>query len=318
MNNPFAVTELYLRPFPELMKKCLPEAQEVQPDYIIHDTAAPWGALIAELLHLPSVGLQTVLLVKTEMLRFYPRQAARAFSLYMAARKETRSIAYTSRTFQPMEHLFPENYVFIGPSIRDRGEHLDFPLDRLGDRPIIYISLGTIFNNRLAFYRTCIEAFADGKYQVVLAVGSHVQLEDLGQIPENFLVDQYVPQLEILSRAALFISHGGLNSVLEALWYGVPMLLFPPKSNDQPWVAECVEKAGAGKSYSKPHITASKLRALAERVLAKPDYAQASKRIGESLHTAGGVSKAADAIEELKRRKNIGQTDAPDVQKLRS
>lgn len=344
MNNPIHVTDLYMRHFPTVMEKCLPEAQTIQPDYIMHDTCTPWGELIAELLQVPSVGLQSVLLVQTKMIWFSLPQLTRTIILCMQARKEARSITevlksvantyhsrprsllesihyngditivYTSRAFQPMQHLFGENFIFIGPSVKDRGEPLDFPLERLGDRPVIYISLGTLFNNRLDFYRTCIEAFADTKYQVVLSIGRQIQVEELGPIPENFLVSQYVPQLLVLARSALFIGHGGLNSVLEALWYGVPLLLFPPKASDQPWVAECAEKAGVGKVYSKSRIAAAKLRSLAESVLANPAYAQKSKRIGKSLHIAGGASKAADAIEELKRRKNIGSAASTHVQ----
>jgi MGT family glycosyltransferase len=341
LDNPFKVCELYFRSFPEIVSKCLPEAREIQPDYIMHDTTIPWGTLIAEQLQVPSVGSQAVLLIKSEMLLFNIPMAAHMMALYMTARQEARSIAhalktvadtyhtqskpilesihyngdltivYTSRAFQPWQHLFKENFVFIGPSISDRNEQLDFPLERLGDRPIIYISLGTLFNKQPDFFRTCLQAFADTDYQVVLSTGRGIHVEELGPLPENFLAAQYVPQLPILSRAALFINHAGINSVLEAFWYGVPMLMFPPTGGDHPWVAQCVAKVGAGKVYRKPRITASKLRSLAESVLTPPSYARASERIGESLHVAGGVSKAADAIEELKRRKNISRNTDP-------
>ncbi|GCE07680.1 macrolide family glycosyltransferase [Dictyobacter aurantiacus] len=334
VGNPLKVMDLYLKPLPDLMEKCLPEAREIQPDYIIHDAAIPWGAMIAELLQVPAVGSQAVLLIKSKMLLFNPSQAFRMMSFFIEARKEARAIdavlktvaqkyqlkpktgleaihydgditlAYTSRAFQPMEHLFEENFIFVGPTVEDRGEQIDFPLEQLGDRPLIYISLGTIFNNHPDFYRMCLEAFANTKYQVVLSTGRWVQPEDLGPLPENFLAGQYVPQLQVLSRAALFISHGGMNSAMEAMWYGVPLLLVPAWG-DQFWIAQHIEKLGAGKVCLPSRITASRLRSLAEEVLSQPAYAQVSKRIGKSLQAAGGAKKAADAIEDLKLRKNI-------------
>jgi MGT family glycosyltransferase len=333
-DNPFKVMNVYLSPLQALMEKCVPEAQAIQPDYIIHDTSIPWGSFIAELLQVPSVGSQAVLLIKSNMLLSNISQAVRMMSFYMNARKEASAIdtlvktvakqyhvqakpllesihyngdltiVYTSRAFQPMEHLFDKSFVFIGSSVEERGESFDFPLEQLDGHPVIYISFGTIFNKQPEFYRTCLAAFGDTPYKVVIATGPLVQIDELGPLPANFLVDEYVPQSHILPRTALFISHGGINSVMEALWHSVPLLMFPVWG-DQFWTAQHTEKLGAGKVQKNLRITASRLRALAESVLSQPSYAQASKRLGESLHTAGGVSRAADAIEELKQRKHI-------------
>jgi MGT family glycosyltransferase len=344
-DNPFKLIACYLRPFPVLMEKCLPEAQALQPDYIIHDTTAPWGSRIAEILQVPSVGSQAVLLLQNQMLLFNIPQAFRFVTLALQARKETDklvrmlksvastyhlkakslqnsvlclgdlTIAYTSRAFQPMERFFNERFLFIGPSTRDRGECLDFPLEQLEDRRVIYISLGTIFNNQPGFYRMCLEAFGNTKYQVVMPIGKQLRVEDLGPLPDNFLVCPYVPQLQVMSQANLYIGHGGLNTVLEALWYGVPMQLFP-QGADQYWVAQRVKQLGAGEASNRLPASAAKLRAQAEQVLTQPAYAQASRQIGESLHTAGGVSKAADVIDEFKRSRKIGQTTTTDDQDL--
>lgn len=342
-DNPFKVMHTYLSPLQELMEKCVPEAQAIGPDYIIHDTTIPWGSFIAELLQVPSVGSQAVLLIESKMLLSSPAQAVRMLSYFMGARKEAGAIdaltkrvarqyhvhpkpllesihyngdltiVYTSRAFQPMEQLFDERFVFIGPSIEARGERFEFPLEQLDGKPVIYISFGTIFHNQPAFYRACLQAFADTPYQVVIAIGPLVSKDELGPLPANFLIDRYVPQFRILPRASLFISHGGINSVVEALWHGVPMLMFPVWG-DQYWVAQHVSKLGAGKVLKHLRVSASELRALAESVLSQPSYAQASQRLGESLQAAGGVSKAADAIEEFKRRMHIlPQTDSHSI-----
>ena len=119
---------------------------------------------------------------------------------------------------------------------------------------LYYISLGTLFNEHPEFYRHCFAAFANSMYQVVLSVGHKTPLSSLGDIPPKFIVQNYVPQLEILQRANVFISHGGMNSVSEALYYGVPLLVIP-QSADQPWVAKRVAQLGAGKLLPRTRAT---------------------------------------------------------------
>jgi MGT family glycosyltransferase len=115
---------------------------------------------------------------------------------------------------------------------------------------------------------------------------------------KNFLVQNEVPQLEILQRAALFISHGGMNSVSEALFYGVPLIVIP-QAGDQTWVARRVEWLGAGKLLHRSKLHAHSLRRLADEIIANPAFARASARIGTSLRQAGGYISAADEIEQF-------------------
>jgi MGT family glycosyltransferase len=341
LDNPFKVVHTYLAPLEAVMEKCLPEAHELQPDYILHDTSIPWGSFIAELLQVPSIGSQGTLLIKSEMMLFNLPMFTRMLSYYMSARKEASAIdallkkvahkyhitpkpllesihfngdltiVYASRAFQPMQHLFKDNFLFIGPSVEDRGDWHDFPLEQLEDRPVIYISLGTLFNKRLDFYKTCLKAFAGTQYKVVISTGQWIEAEELGPLPENFMIGRYLPQLHILSRTVLFISHGGINSVLEALWYGVPLLLLP-QWGDQYWIAQHIQKLGAGKAYTKKSgLTASRLYSLATTMLSQPAYTEKSKRLGESLQAAGGARKAADAIEALlQQKKQLPQKDS--------
>jgi MGT family glycosyltransferase len=86
----------------------------------------------------------------------------------------------------------------------------DEALDR--DKPLVYISLGTLFNAQPEFYRRALAAFAHGRYQVVLSVSCKTPISSLGAIPSHVIVQPSVPQLDILQRAALFITHGGMNS----------------------------------------------------------------------------------------------------------
>src|SRR5262249_40511123 len=141
---------------------------------------------------------------------------------------EPLTIVFIPKAFQPEGDTFDQRYIFVGPSILQRHENNNFPLDKLSNElPILYISLGTVFNNQPNFFKLCFEAFGKQPWQVVLSIGRYVDPTALGPIPDNFLVSSYVPQLEILPRTQVFVTHGGMNSTMESLYYGVPMVVIP-------------------------------------------------------------------------------------------
>jgi MGT family glycosyltransferase len=123
----------------------------------------------------------------------------------------------------------------------------------------------------------------------------------LGPAPPNFEVLAFAPQLEVLREASLFLTHGGMNSVSEALWNEVPLLVFP-QHGDQHLVAARVAELGAGLTLRPPDIEPHKLRELAGRVLTEPSFRDGARRISASFHAAGGVLRAADAILAWSRR----------------
>ena len=211
------------------------------------------------------------------------------------------NIVYTAKQFQPFADMLDDTFKFVGPSIAPRSDTVPFPFDTLGDMPIIYISLGTVFNDKAGFYRTCCEAFANSGRKVVLAVGERTNMAALGTIPDNFVVRAFVPQLELLQRAALLVTHGGMNSVSEALIYGVPLLVIP-QTADQFLVGRRVQQLGAGRTLHRGSVTAQKLRSAAEEILAQPAYARASLRLGKSLGPPDGYLRAADEIQMFKRK----------------
>ena len=164
---------------------------------------------------------------------------------------------------------------------------------------MIYLSLGTVHTNT-AFYRTCFKAFADYPAQFVLAVGKHTNIAELGVIPSNFIVRTFVPQLEILQHADVFITHGGINSVHEGLYYGVPLILIPHQF-EQLLNARCVTARDAGliidDQIHNKSVTAETLRQSLQEVLANPHYAENAKRIQKILQGTGGFQQAADVIQ---------------------
>jgi len=88
--------------------------------------------------------------------------------------------------------------------------HGQFDFSKVDTGNLIYISLGNVFNQAVDFYKLCFAAFANTKYTVILSVGTQTQIEELGDIPKNLIVRNYVPQLEVLQHAKLFVTHGGM------------------------------------------------------------------------------------------------------------
>jgi MGT family glycosyltransferase len=224
--------------------------------------------------------------------------------LDMFTNRAMLNIVYTTRQFQPFAEVLDDSFKFVGPSIVTRSHTVSFPFDALGETPVIYISLGTVFNDKADFYRTCFEAFADSDRQVVLSVGKWTDIAALGTVPGNFIVQRFVPQLELLQRTALLVTHGGMNSVSEALYFGVPLVVIP-QSADQNLVGQRIEQLGAGKKIRMTRVNAQALRDIAEEILAQPTYQQASAQLGKSFGQPEGYLRAADEIQAFKRKHSI-------------
>lgn len=196
------------------------------------------------------------------------------------------NFVYTSKEFQiNPENFKAENYFFVGPSIYQRKNKVkaDIPYNSMKGR-IIYISLGTLLNKNKEFYKYCIESFKGSEYSVILSIGNEIPLSSFGEIPENIYLYQQVPQLEVLSRSSLFITHGGMNSVNEALNFGIPMIVYP-QGNDQPTIAKRIEELHLGLIVED--INTVNLVAMTDRILDDQqmnDSIQEMKNHMQALH----------------------------------
>ena len=119
--------------------------------------------------------------------------------------------------------------------------------------------------------------------------------------PPNFIVESDVPQLEVLQRVSVFVTHGGMNSVSESLYYGVPVVVIP-QMGEQAIVGRKVEELGAGLYLAKEAATAEKLRESVQQLLAEDGFRRQAAAVRESFQDAGGVARAADAILAFTRR----------------
>ncbi|WP_028596615.1 macrolide family glycosyltransferase [Paenibacillus assamensis] len=207
-------------------------------------------------------------------------------------------LVYTSRYLQPKAEQLDASFYFAGTSVVPRKDAPILPFDQLLDpnKQTVYIAMGTILNRDLAFYKLCFEAFQHLPIQFILASGKDTDMGPLADyIPSNFIVRPYIPQLEVLERSAAFVTHAGMNSVSEALYYNVPMVMIPLTS-DQPLVSNRVEELGAGITLDHHTLTPECLREALMKVLTDSSYRQQAYHIGESLRLAGGYIQAADVI----------------------
>jgi len=206
------------------------------------------------------------------------------------------NIVYTSRQFQVHNEDFDEKqFVFIGPSIGGRLHESDIPFDQMKEK-IVYISLGTVSTNSLDFFKTCIKAFKDTNVSIIMSIGKQITIEDLGTIPTNFNVYPFVPQVAVLEHTDLFITHCGMNSANEAMYYGIPVIGVPQRG-DQPIVAKRMRELGLGEVIDKKHVTAASLRTMTGKILNDSTYQSNMAKLRKGMRSAGGYSKAADEIE---------------------
>ena len=213
---------------------------------------------------------------------------------------EPLTIVFIPKEFQPGCETFDERFVFVGPSLQDRQDNHDFPLDKLVGKAILYISLGTVFNNQAEFYTMCFAAFKDEPWLVVLSRGKNVDPASLGPIPDNFLVLPHVPQLEVLQYTSIFITHGGMNSTMESLYYGVPMVAVP-QMPEQQMTAHHIQERGLGIALDKNTVTAEQLRITVKQVMADPAYRIRAQAMQHYTRAAGGYKRAADAIMDFEQ-----------------
>ena len=192
----------------------------------------------------------------------------------------------------------PAGLHYTGPFLR--AEHrpaVDFPWDRLDERRLIYASLGTLQNGSEAIFKTIAEACAGLDAQLVLSMGGGLDPARLGTLAGDPLVVRFAPQLDLLKRAALVITHGGLNTVLESLSEGVPMVVVP-LANDQPGVAARLKARGACVVVSPHWLNAARLRKAVTLVLEDATYREAAQRLQRAIQQLDGPGRGAELIEQ--------------------
>jgi zeaxanthin glucosyltransferase len=207
-------------------------------------------------------------------------------------------ITQTPREFDFPGAPWPPQFHYAGPFHDDAGrEPVSFPWEKLTGAPLIYASLGTLVNGLNHVYSAILRAVEKlPGTQVVLSVGKNLDLDELGAIPSNVIVVRSAPQIELLKRAQLCITHAGLNTTLEALGQGVPMVAIPI-GYDQPGVAARIAHHGVGDFVEVDELTPVGLRGLIQKVMENPSYGEKAWFFKEVIARTRGLDVAADVIE---------------------
>ena len=297
------------------------QMEQLKPDCIVADSMAVWGKAVAKKLGIPYVCSTTTFAFNRESAKIMPHSLKETLSMITSMGKvnaqvkrlkqrgypvksildligsdETvHTVVYTSPLFQPCAETFPEHFAFVGPSIRPARSEVE----KTGEK-LVYISMGTVNNDMLPLYQACIEAVKGTHWQVILSVGDQVDAGKLQKLSENVFVHSTVDQIAVLEKADAFLTHCGMNSASEGLYFGVPLVMLP-QTSEQGGVAARVEQLGAGLRLKK--TTPEAIRGTLETVMNDPSYRDNVKKIAESFRASGGAKAAADCIEDCLRAK---------------
>lgn len=190
----------------------------------------------------------------------------------------------------------PPHFHYTGPFL-DVGESpsIPFPWDRLDGRPLIYASMGTLQNGVHSIFETIAAAVSKLPVQLVITFG-RPECTPPRELPGDPLIVSYAPQRSLLRRASLAISHAGMNTVLESLSCGVPLVAIPI-TNDQPAIAARVSWMHAGEVVPLAELSVKTLRDAVKSVLGDEEYRQNARKVQSEIQELGGVRQAVNVVE---------------------
>lgn len=210
------------------------------------------------------------------------------------------NVVYTIPEFNGDMGLESSKYLFTGSAVaKDVEMELEGFLNK-NDWPVVYISLGSINTDFIEFYKMCIEALKDSDYFVVMSIGKKCNRNQLGEIPPNFYVGEFLPQLAILKQTDVFITHAGFNSVSEALYHGVPLYALP-MVNDQYMVAKRIKDMNLGIVGKFKEVTPRDLRDTVENLRTNEQIKENCKRISTQFREFNRLSFVAQSLEEISK-----------------
>lgn len=284
-----------------------------KPDIIVYDSSTLSGRLFSAKLCIPSVQLFPMLIgdMRFKPMRFFlnPSNESRKLAdqkLFDFSKQnnlkpigkfqhiEKFNIAFFPKELQPFGGRYGDNFSFVGPCINLNNEYGRWKEYKFYGKDIVLISLGTTFNIWLDFFRSCVAAFSNTRWHVVISVGQGIDISSFSPIPSNIEIYSYVSHLDVLPRAKLFIGHGGMNSTMEALYYNCPMILIP-QTPDQEWIAQRIVDLNLGIKLDRSEASAALILKSADYLLNHPMQPEAMQQAG--FIEANGSKLAAQKIE---------------------
>lgn len=206
------------------------------------------------------------------------------------------SVVFTVKQFQRKLHTVSDSHTFVGPALSERPFQGEWY--RAIDRPLLFVSMGSCFSGSTDFINACAEAFELPDWDVVMAVGDRVTVAEARRaLPRNISLLSHVPQLRVLAQAQAFISHGGMGSTMEAMYYGVPLVVIPQMSEQRINAAQ-VQNLNLGRWLAAENATPEEMRRVFFDVINDEGL---KVRVGEmrrAVQAAGGARAAADVVEK--------------------
>ena len=237
---------------------------------------------------------------------------------------EVLRIDRTPPSLETPGYVAPANEINVRPEPFDGGGELPAWFDGLGERPLVYVTLGTVFNGNVPLFRLIADALADQPFEVVIALGHGIPREALGEVAGNIRVGGYLPQARMLERASAVVSHGGYNTVSAALGAGLPLYLLPMGA-DQPFNTERCITAGAALGVIQPQPPgppqagpppftppdATVIRDGARRLLDEPAFREAARAIAAEIAAMPPAEYAAERLEAAVLERQTARLHGP-------
>ncbi len=312
---PFAMAWSSMDVVPQLVEII----KAAKPDCLVYNVMHLWARMAARILGIPAVGFRPFHAPRehrsvtgpfatpalADLALTADRELARlsgAFELpsvtlnSLVSEVEDLTLIFMPKEFQQGADAFDERFLFVGPSLRASEPEQRLLEEQPSDtRTKIYVSLGTLRNNLPEFYRACFSAFSPKECRVVMSVGHQIDIDVLGPVPENFIIVPSAPQLALLPKVDVFVSHGGLNSTMESLYFGVPLVVVP-SIREQKLTARRVQELGIGVVLDHAGLTPDTLREAALTVGRDTGIRDRMIEMRQLTRAAGGAKRAAAAI----------------------
>lgn len=297
--------------------------RRLRPDVIVHDFMCTAGRILGRALGVPTVALFPTYptnehftqehLVPVTLPPDHPERVAfrdlvdsitarwgleRFTDDAMFVPSPDLNLVFMPRAFHPAGNTFDERFLFVGPSFGPRARPAAVLPPRDRSRPLFYVSLGTAFSNQPDFFRLCLEALCPLDGDVLLSIGHHFDPAVLGPLPANATVARFVSQLDVLPDCTVFVNHGGMNSVLEALFHGVPQVLVP-QIPEQACTARAMAATKRAVALDPRERSPEVLREAVLTVARDPEIGRNVRQMQELVRATNAPVDAARAILSL-------------------
>jgi MGT family glycosyltransferase len=304
-----------------VLPQVLESARAAAPSYVLYDAFCVWGRVLARLLDVPAVALRPTYAVNERFSagRFSnepagePDPAIRAMGdrlvsdlsgkygvpadvlESLSSHVEELNVIFLPEWFQPERAAFDDRFFFAGPAVVERDDAPSVELPP-GTEPLVFVSLGTVFNRPIAFYRSCVQAFAGRPCRAAIAVGRDVDPRAIDAGAPNVRLHGGSYRLELFRHARAFLCHGGLCSVMEALSWGVPLVIVP-QHPEHFLTARRVVELGLGATLGwEAARDPAVLRQTVLRVMADPELRRRAEAAGRELRALSGAERGAESI----------------------